>query len=62
MAVGDKELVRVESGDSADDDPRLDWMWWDVEPPSKDFGLSLPVGPFPNGGLFAGGRLSACRK
>ena len=25
------------------------------------FGLSLPVGPFPSGGLFAGGKLSAAR-
>lgn len=29
---------------------------------SKSRGLSLPVGPFPSGGLCAGGRLSAARR
>jgi hypothetical protein len=59
-AEGDNEPVRVEVGESGEEESRLerrDWEW-----PSKDFGLSFPVGPLPRAGRFAGGKLRACRK
>ena len=54
MSEGDREFARVEDGESTEDESRL--VCCGREPPSKFFGLSLPVGPFPRGGRFAGGK------
>ena len=59
-AEGDRELVRVDEGESGDEESRLECRL--CEWPSKDFGLSFPVGPLPRAGLFAGGKLRACRR
>jgi hypothetical protein len=58
---GDKELALVEGGESTEDESRLE-CWWERVPSSMLLGLSFPVGPFPRGARFAGGKLSACRR
>jgi hypothetical protein len=64
MDEGDTEPVRIDEGESADDDSRLERRGW-LPPAVEDsefFGLSLPVGPLPRGGRLAGGRFRAARR
>src|SRR5262245_47923092 len=68
IVAGDREFVLVEEGEAASEDSRLvelivcAYAGPSKEPLSKDFGLSLPVGPLPSAGRFAGGKLRAARK
>lgn len=67
--AGETEPFLVEDdGESADEDSRLDIIFppevpvTGVDDDSPPLGLSLPVGPLPNGARFAGGKLRAARR
>jgi len=62
---GESDSERPGEGDApTGEDSRLfediDWATMGVD--SRDFGLSLPVGPFPRDGRLAAGKLSAALK
>lgn len=56
IAEGETELVRVDA-ESADSESWLEKKSIGcISLPSKDLGLSFPVGPLPNGGRSSGGQ------
>lgn len=67
MVDGERDGALVDVGESAEEPALLTVSReapWDgrEEGAAGVFGLSLPVGPFPRGGLFAGGRFKAARR
>jgi hypothetical protein len=67
MVEGERDCALVDVGESAEEPPRLTESRapaWDGREAGADvaLGLSLPVGPLPRGGLFAGGRFKAARR
>jgi hypothetical protein len=67
MVEGESDCALVDVGESAEEPARLadsraeacDGRGGGAE---DGLGLSLPVGPLPSGGLFAGGRFKAARR
>jgi hypothetical protein len=67
MVEGESDCALVDVGESAEDPARLTESSpedWDGRGGGADdvLGLSLPVGPLPRAGLFAGGRFKAARR
>ena len=67
MVEGERDCALVDVGESAEDPARLtasSGEAWDGREGGAEggLGLSLPVGPFPRGALFAGGRFKAARR
>lgn len=66
MVEGERDCALVDVGESAEDPARLTASSedWDGRGGGAEdgLGLSLPVGPLPRAGLFAGGRFKAARR